>query len=103
MSFWDTQVMAASVIAAEQHIGPMGRYQQDISDNRFYSVGLYTHSAGKFWYGDLDMPSEAKGLGKLADELGETVYVLPDLVTTDSSRILPLHKMSICSAPPSQG
>jgi len=87
--FWDTLVMAEAVKLAEERVGPMGRY---LEKPEYASVGLYTHEAGKFWYGDIDTAQDAGKLDKLADELNETLYVIPDLSDQDSQ---PLHKQAL--------
>jgi len=80
--FWDTLVMAEAVKLAEEHVGPMGRY---LEKPEHANVGLYTHQAGKFWYGDLS--TDKTGLQALAKDMKETLYVIPELGNTDERQL----------------
>ncbi len=74
--FWDTYVSTAGIKLAEKHLGPQGRFHQHSGSNT--GVGLYTHLAGKFWYGDIRLPEEEEQLKKIANEMQETLYIIPD-------------------------
>ena len=91
--FWDTISMAEAVKLAEKHVGPMGRY---LEKPYHAAVGLYTHEAGKFWYGDL-AESDKKGLQALAKGMKETLYVIPELGVLDER---PLHEQSLMEIAP---
>jgi hypothetical protein len=41
-----------------------------------FNANVCIKSAGKIWFGDLDLMADAKELARLAKEKGETVYVL---------------------------
>jgi hypothetical protein len=56
--FWDTDAMKAAATVAEKFLGPVGRCV--VGNPKFYDVRLYTHTAGLFWYGDIDWPTERK-------------------------------------------
>ena len=89
MSFWDTVVMSEAIKLAEENVGPMGRF---IEQPELANVGLYTHEAGRFWYGDLNPSTDKDGLQRLAQKMKETVYVIPDMGTLDNR---PIHKQAI--------
>ncbi|KKN14212.1 hypothetical protein LCGC14_0998510 [marine sediment metagenome] len=80
--FWDTHVMNAGIKLAEEHLGPQGRYIIG-SDWNFRGVGLFTIEAGKFWFGDLNIPSEGKKLKVIAKGMKETLFVIPDSVVEE--------------------
>lgn len=80
--FWDTHIMNAGVKLAEEHLGKQGRYN-DVSNAEYVGVGLFTNEAGKFWYGDINLPAENNALKKIAEGMKETLFILPDLVVED--------------------
>lgn len=80
--FWNTYVMNAGVKLAEEHLGPQGRYN-DVSDLRYVGVGLFTKEAGKFWYGDINFPAEKDALKKIAEEMKEVLFIIPELTVED--------------------
>lgn len=89
--FWDTYVMNAGVKLAEKHLGSQGRYN-DVSDLRYVGVGLFTKEAGKFWYGDINFPTELPKLVEIAKGLKETLYIIPEW---DSENELPLSERAL--------
>ena len=74
--FWDTQVTSDLNNTARSALGPDGRFL--VSPTHF-NVSLYTHEAGKFWYGDLHDTDDFAALKTIAEDAKTTVYVLPDL------------------------
>ncbi len=84
--FWDTQVVEEAAAQACERFGAQGRCV--ISHSTLVHVGLYTHTAGRFWYGDIDADQDAEKLLELARSLKATVFVIPDLTVHDSR---PIH------------
>lgn len=41
-----------------------------------WNANLVTKEQGKIWYGDINLTTEGKYVADLAEELGETIYVL---------------------------
>jgi hypothetical protein len=41
-----------------------------------FNANVCTRSAGKIWFGDIDLTTDAADLQRLANEKGEAVYVL---------------------------
>ena len=41
-----------------------------------FNANLVTKNRGKIWFGDLNITKEAKKLKKIAEEIGEVLYVL---------------------------
>ena len=78
--FWDHVQSSADVAVAQ--LGVQGKVLLT-SDQRFLNVALYSHKAGKFWYGDLYIPADKSKIEEIAKELGVTVYVIPELMTDD--------------------
>jgi len=91
--FWDTVVMAEAVKLAVEHVGPMGQY---LEKPEYANVGLYTHEAGKFWYGDIGL-SSVRGLKEVAKAMKETVYVIPEMGISDDR---PLHQQALTEVTP---
>lgn len=91
MMFWDVQSQAVAAKSAETHLGTMGRYVES-SNDKFFNVRLYSHQAGIFWYGDINWPTEKSLLEKVASELKETVFVVPE---ADSSDARPFSRQAI--------
>lgn len=44
-----------------------------------WNANVVSPTQGKVWYGDLNITKEGKVLKKIADELGETLYVLREM------------------------
>jgi hypothetical protein len=44
-----------------------------------FNANLCTRSAGKIWFGDIDLTSDKPDLQRLADEKGEAIYVLREM------------------------
>ena len=44
-----------------------------------FNANVCTHSAGKIWFGDIDLTDDAADLQRLANEKGEAVYVLREI------------------------
>lgn len=44
-----------------------------------WNANVLTKSRGKFWFGDLDLTTDAADLQALADKEGETVFVLKEM------------------------
>ncbi len=78
--FWDHIQSSAKV--AVIHLGLPGRIISG-TDQRFYDVALYSHKAGKFWYGDLELPADQEKLEEIAKGTGSTIYVIPDMMADD--------------------
>lgn len=89
--FFDTHATSAAGKHAEARLGGQGRYHS-VSDSSFVGVSLYTHEIGKFWYGDIDLPTEREKLEAIAKDLKETLFILPDLGTADER---PLHEQAL--------
>lgn len=73
--FWDNYVMDAGVKLAERHLGSQGRFRS-VKNNSHSNVALYTHLAGKFWYGDINIFEEKNALQRIARGMKETLYVI---------------------------
>ena len=81
--FWDTQTLTNASKIAETHMGPVGRYTI-LKDPQFSAVVLSTDKYGRFWYGDIDLPLEEPMVQLVANELNETVYVMPEFDVTST-------------------
>jgi hypothetical protein len=45
----------------------------------FFNANLITLKEGKFWYGDIDLTKDGLLLKKIANQIGETIYLLKEL------------------------
>lgn len=90
--FFDTHATNVASKHAEARLGEQGRYHSVSGVFSFVGVSLYTHEIGKFWYGDIDLPAEQEKLEAIAKDLKETLFILPDLGTSDER---PLHEQAL--------
>lgn len=44
----------------------------------FFNANVFGANSGKIWYGDLDINIDASILQSIAEELNETLYILPE-------------------------
>ena len=82
--FWDMDVMRDSLKIVEEHLGPVGRY---LENPEYSGIGLYTENASKFWYGDIDSEKDDDILNKIAKELKEVLYIIPDMTALNDCPI----------------
>jgi len=45
----------------------------------YFNANIVTARDGKIWYGDLDLTKDALGLKVVAEQIGQTIYVLKEL------------------------
>jgi len=57
--------------------GSKSGYRQRFPNNKaVFNANIVTESRGKIWFGDLDLTLDTDQLMKIAEELGESIYVL---------------------------
>lgn len=67
-----------------------------------FNANLCTLSAGKFWYGDLDLSRDLGSLKKLAARIEEDVYVLREMDCRFDTEAIPRFEVAICRIDPQQ-
>ena len=60
--------------------GSKSGYRQKFTENDVvFNANIILENYGKIWYGDLDLTLDAEKLNKIANELGQTIYVLREM------------------------
>jgi len=65
-----------------------------------FNANLCTKSAGKFWFGDIDLTADAEKLKALAAEKGENVYVLRERDARFMNEAMPLLENAVAVVTP---
>jgi len=73
-------------------LGPLGRMVDNDKD-RLTNVCLYTIEHGKFWYGDINVKSDAEVLTNIAKTLKQDVYIIADSPIGGYDK--PIHESAI--------
>jgi hypothetical protein len=57
-----------------------------------FNANLCARSHGKLWYGDIDVTADKKILKKVAEALGEKIYVLSEMDGRFENEEVPIYK-----------
>lgn len=68
------------------------RYQHRII---VFNANICTKEQGKIWHGDIDMTKDAKALQRIANSLGQTLYVLSEMDARFDNEIDPKFENAI--------
>jgi len=68
--------------------GPEGHYC-------VFNANVCIKSKGKIWFGDLDLTSDMPDLERLANEVGESVYVLYEMDARFQNESSPLYENAV--------
>lgn len=90
--FWDSQVTLDLCQTAQHVLGPQGRF---LEKPTHFNVSLYTHEAGKFWYGDIDNINDLPALQAIANDAGTVVFVIPESHLPEEGDTTPMHKHAL--------
>lgn len=60
-----------------------------------FNANLCTRKGGKFWFGDLDLTTDAEDLKRLAAEKGEPIYVLRERDARFQNEAQPLFENAV--------
>jgi hypothetical protein len=59
----------------------------------YFNANVLTVTDGKIWYGDLDLTNDAEALKRVADELGEPLFVLKELDCRFGDELKPITEL----------
>lgn len=65
-----------------------------------FNANVCTKSAGKIWFGDLDLTDDANDLRRLAAEKNETVYVLREMDARFTTEANPRFENAVATITP---